>query len=594
MSYDGIVMHAMVNQLNKKFQGAKIQKILHPRKDEIHLHLYHKGKQHHILLSASGVGGSLYEIDYKATQEHEPDAFCMYLRKHLQGGTIEKITQNKMDRVVIFHVSTINELGNRKNKCLILEIMGKHSNIILTNEGQNVVLISLIRVSKLMSRVREVYPGSPYFFIPDNKINILQDFNFLDVLNSAPQHLNLRKFIYMTFSGFSPLISSEIAYRANLDENRLLSDLNEKEKENYQTVFLNICEKIKYSQWTFTIFLNPQNVPIDFHVLNLTYFGEHKKVFSNVSTMLQNYFSRSQIKDQLKDKIIALNKNILKLLEKDYNKLSVYEKDLSETKEREHHKILADLISANQHLISKGQECIEVINFYSPNSELLKISLDPTRSAWVNAQHHYKKYAKLKTAEKLLTDKIPELKRNIEYLKQVLYTIKSINTQKELDEILNELYEQNIIKEKRKLKKSNEKEMSSPLEFTSSEGLHILVGKNNRQNDFITMKIAKKGDLFFHIKNLPGPHVILKTQDRTYTEKSIEEAAMLAAYYSHHDLDVFSIDYTFKKNVKKPKSSKPGMVYYDNQKTIFTRINENLLHNIIENHENKPVKKESH
>ena len=329
-------------------------------------------------------------------------------------------------------------------------------------------------------------------------------------------------------------------------------------------------------------------------MLNLTYFGEHKKVFSNVSTMLQNYFSRSQIKDQLKDKIIALNKNILKLLEKDYNKLSVYEKDLSETKEREHHKILADLISANQHLISKGQECIEVINFYSPNSELLKISLDPTRSAWVNAQHHYKKYAKLKTAEKLLMDKIPELKRNIEYLQQVLYTIKSINTQKELDEILNELYEQNIIKEKRKLKKSNKKEMNSPLEFTSSEGLHILVGKNNRQNDFITMKIAKKGDLFFYIKNLPGPHVILKTQDRTYTEKSIEEAAMLAAYYSHHDLDVFSINYTFKKNVKKPKSSKPGMVYYDNQKTIFIRINENLLHNIIENHENKPVKKEIH
>jgi predicted ribosome quality control (RQC) complex YloA/Tae2 family protein len=574
MSLDGIVTRAIIKELNNTILGGRIDKIYQHEKDEILINIYNKGKNNKLIISASSNNPRMHLTKHIKSNPSTPPMFCMLLRKHLMGGIVLNIEQFHIDRVVFIDISSLDELGQASEKRLIVEIMGKHSNIILIDKKSKKIIDSIKRVSHDMSRVRQVLPGIEYEYPPTkNKINPIHfdGDNFNRLIDENKPNIQIYKFFYMNFIGLSPLIGKEICFNSGIDIDRPIGSLDFQEKNLLLKSFMKIIEKIKTNNYTPVLVENDFRADyLSFHAININQFGNLNKIYlDSISEVLDRYYLKNDTLDRVSQKSQAIKKSIQTKLERSLNKLSKQKNELLESQDREKFKIYADLISANIYRIEKGLDEVELENFYTETMEKIKVPLNKKYSPAENAQRYYKKYSKLKNAHILLLKQIPETKEEIDYLENVLVSIDNCTEVIELDEIKEELIKEGYLKGNIKKKKKKEV-ISKPYHYISSDGFHIYVGKNNRQNDFLTLKFARKDDLWLHIQNMPGSHVIIKKENIPVSNTALVEAATLAAYYSKgKNSNNVAIDYTEKKNVKKPKNAKTGMVIYENFNTIF-------------------------
>lgn len=576
MAFDGIVVSAVIDELKKKILNSKIDKIYQPEKDEIIIQVHNLRKNYKLLASASSTNPRLYLTEYSKSNPSNPPMFCMLLRKHLLGGIIVDIKQCGLDRTIIIDIQSYDEMGEITIKQLIVEIMGKHSNIILIDKTSETIIDSVKRVPLDVSRIRQVLPGLKYEYPPmGDKCDTLRSdrSQFLNKLQKADKNLAVYKFLYTNFIGLSPLISREICFLANIDSNTYVASLSEQDMENLYNNFKMIVDKVKKNDFTPNIIKNSVNYEVfDFHALEINQYTNMIKDFNpSMSNILDEYYHEKDLLDRIGQKSISIKKSIQTKLERSLNKLSRQKEELLEAKEREIFKIYGDLISANIHKIKKGLDNIELENFYSENLEKLIVPLDPKLSASENAQKNYKKYAKLKNAYKLLEEQIPQTEEEVHYLENILVSIENCTELQELEEIKEELINEGYIKGNSKNRKKNiNKTASKPHHYISADGYHIYVGKNNKQNDFLTLKLSAKDDIWLHTKNIPGSHVIIKTENKIVPDTTLYEASCLAAFNSKaRQSQNVPVDYTERKYVKKPKGSKPGMVIYENNNTIY-------------------------
>ncbi len=572
MAFDGIVTRAVVKQLNDELTGLRVDKIYQVEKDEVLLH-FRKNK---LLISSSGNNPRIYLTEQTKENPKVPPMFTMVLRKHLSGAIVKRVSQFGNDRVIKIDFDAWDDFSEKIEKSLIVEIMGRHSNIILL-DNENIIIDSIKRVSESMSRVRQVLPHLPYEYIKDeNKIDpstaTLEDIS--EKFNHSEGNKSVENVVFNALTGFSKNMGTEISLRANIDSTRPFSSLENFEKDNLIKSSMELIREINENEFSYKSYLDGDRI-VDFHVLNLINLeGLDSLEFKTPSEMLDAVYSKRDKDDRLGQKGTALKKIVASKLSKDKSKISNLKKDLLEAENREQYRIFGDLLSANFHKVKPGQKEITLQNFYSEDLEDVLIPLDEKISAPINAQRFYKKYGKLKTAENILNEQIKDTQNEIDYLESVLSTIELTEDVSALDEIKDELIEQGYIKRSSQKKKKSKMEIPNYLEM-EKDGFNIFIGRNNRENDLLTHKIARRDDIWLHAQGIPGSHVIIKTEGKDVPEEVIKYAAQLAAYNSKgRNSGSIEVDYTQKQNVKRSPANKPGLVNYTNFKTISVDSNQ--------------------
>jgi len=584
VALDGIVLANIVNEIKSLILGGRIDKIYQPEPDEIIILARGSGNNHRILLSAHSNHPRVHLTAIQKKNPDTPPMFCMLLRKHLSGGKLIDIFQPDFERIVEFHIESLDELGDLSTKRLIIEIMGRHSNIILT-DNQYRILDSIIHVSKDKSSIREVLPGRTYVRPPSHdKMNPLEVENgdYSNYLKGS-KGTKLQKSIYQSFSGISPTIASEICLRAGLDSSIYLEEITDESKQALDKAMANIFSKIKVNLFSPQLIVSPKNnEPVEFSSIDMMQFiGYKKQVYPSISEVIEAYYGEKDKISRIKQKSGDIHKIIQNNLERCYKKKDLQLQKLKDVSHREHLKIYGELITANIYSIKKGMTFFETINFYDENMPNIAISLDPILTPSQNAQKYFKQYNKAKRAAIALEEQLNQVEEEIQYLDSLLMATQTSTDESDINDIRHELQEQGYIKSK-KQNKSKGQIKSKPLHFISQEGFDIYVGKNNRQNDELTLKFASSLDLWFHTKDISGSHVIIKTKGEEIPKNTILAAANLAAFFSKARLSSnVPVDYTFKKNVKKPGGAKPGMVIYDNQKTLYITPDEVEIKKLI-------------
>lgn len=586
MSFDGIVTNSIVKELNNTIKGGRIDKIYQPEKDEILITVHKTGVNYKFVLSASSNNPRIYLTSFSKENPSHPPVFCMLLRKHLSGGIILNVEQYEMDRVVFLDISSVNELGEFTEKRLIIEIMGKHSNIIMIDKDTLRIYDSIKRVTEDMSRVRQILPGLTYEYpLAKDKVNPTNtNFDeFLLLLRNENKNTAIYKALYLNYMGLSPLISKEICFLSDLDIDRTIYSLKDEDIKTLYNSFYTTMGKVNNSDFRpMYITTNNSLEFIAFYCIDLEQFGSKNKVYSDsISKILDTYYSKRDILDRVTQKSHSIKKSVQVKLDRAKSKLGKQKEELMDSKDRGKYKIYGDLISANLYKIPRGVVSIDLENFYDENLNELEVPLEVKLSPVENAQKYYKRYSKLKNANQLLLEQIPVTENEIEYLENVLHGIDSAISVEDIDEIKEELVAEGYLKGNIKKSKKKKEKISSPHHYLSSDGIHIYVGKNNRQNDNLTLKFANRDDIWFHVQNMPGSHVIIRLEGNSVPDSTLEEAALLAAYHSRgKNNKLVPVDYTEKKNVKKSKNAKPGMVIYDNFKTILVNLTIDLVQKI--------------
>ena len=585
MALDGLVIHSLVDELSTKLVGGKVDKVHQPEDDEIVLYIRNNKENYKLVLSCSSSNPRVYIAnDYKKENPKKAPMLCMLFRKYIQSGNIVGISQVGFERIIKISVNSLDELKEKSTKDIYIEIMGRHSNIILTHSLDNKIIDSAKRIPTSISRVRQILPGITYELPPaQSKLNPLDNISnstFIDSLKSYEGPIF--KGIYSKFLGISPIISKEICYRANVNEKTAISDLSNSELNSLYNEFNNLFKDIRNNNYSPCIVVNEKvDRVVDFSCISLNLYNELKFIIKDsMSTILEDYYKTKDIKDRIHQRASDLKKSISIKLERLYHKQEKQEEELKEAENADIYKVKGELLTAYIYMIQKGMESIEVQNFYDPNYENISISLKKNLTPSENSQRYFKKYNKLKTAKKEITSQMSINKEEIDYLENILLNIENCENLAELQDIKDELISLGYSKASGKLKSKKEiaKLTTSPHEFMSSDGVKILVGKNNKQNDHLTLRIADPDDIWMHTKNIPGSHVIIKCAGKEVSEQTIYEGAMLAAYFSKSKMSSqVPVDYTKKKHVKKPSGSKPGMVIYETNSTMYVTPTEEMV-----------------
>ncbi|NBH12801.1 fibronectin/fibrinogen-binding protein [Lachnospiraceae bacterium] len=566
MAFDGIVIANLVKELNENILNGRITKIAQPETDELLLTVKGNSGQIRLVLSASASLPLIYLTKQNKPSPMTAPNFCMLLRKHIANGRITKISQPYMERIINFEIEHLNELGDLCKKQLIVEIMGKHSNIIFCEENHKII-DSIKHISAQVSSVREVLPGRTYF-IPrtQEKCNPLatSQEEFFDKVFSQPQ--TLQKSIYIAYTGVSPVIASELCYRAGLDGDRPSSALSSEEKLHLFHHFSWMAEDVKTGRFAPNIIKNGKE-PVEFSAVSLTQYANlNVTSYPDISTVLETYYSDRNAYTRIRQKSADLRKIISTILERNRKKYDLQLKQLKDTEKREKYKVYGELINTYGYHLEEGAKNLTAENYYT--SEMITIPLDPQLTPQENAQKYFDKYNKLKRTFEALTGLTLETHEEIQHLESIATSLDIAVSEDDLTQIKEELTQYGYIKKKHNGKK--EKIKSRPFHYLSTDGFHIYIGKNNFQNDDLTFKFAAGNDWWFHAKGMPGSHVIVKTNGEPLPDRAFEEAGRLAAYYSKgRENDKVEIDYLEKKHVKKPKGSKPGfVVYYTNYSLV--------------------------
>jgi len=569
-------MAAVRQELSTALDGGRIEKIYQPKKEELLIHVRQPGKRYRLLLSAHAANARVHLTSIAKENPASPPLFCMVLRKHLEGGRIRSFNQPGLERVLLIKIEARDELGQLTEKHLVCEIMGRHSNIILVDPVTNSIIDGIRRYSHAVSRYREVLPGQPYLPPPlQGKLNPLTagEEDFRRVVLSSPLEDKLVNIIQRCFDGFSTVTCREIIYRANLPENIILDHCGEYELVRLWQTISSAAEATAKGNFQPCLLLDRHGIPSDF-----TAFGCRSKTSGGKMNDLLDYFFHArecqEYFDREKRSLLNLLNREIKQLTK---KLAAYDQDLAETAGAENFQLYGELLVANLYRLNSNLPEATLENYYDPTGATVTIPLDSRLTPAENAQAYFKKHLKAKKARDALSALIDQAGAELFYLEEVKTSLDLAASRSELAEIKQELVEQGYISTTGAKNKTAEP-VSQPLRFKSSDGFTILIGKNNRQNDRLTKKTARDEDIWLHAKNIPGAHVIIRTGGLAVPASTIREAASLAAYFSRaRQSQNVPVDYTLKKFVRKPTGARPGMVVYENQKTILVTPDESLV-----------------
>ncbi len=580
MALDGLVISNVVHELKEKLVHGKITKIAQPEDDELILTVKNNREQYKLLISASAGLPLIYITNESKVNPMTAPNFCMLLRKHINGGKILSINQPGLERIINIEIEHLNELGDVCTKVLVIEIMGKHSNIIFCDD-KNMIIDSIKHVSQMVSSVREVLPGRDYFIPATQEKSDPLSLNFetyKDFIISKP--LSISKALYSSLTGISPLISEEICSRASLDSNISINALSNIEQLHLYNTFNQFIEDIKNGDYSPNI-VYKDNEPVEFSSTKLTIYKDYEvKDFESVSNLLENYYSTKNQITRIRQKSVDLRKIVNNAIERTHKKYQLQLKQLKDTDKRDKYKVYGELINTYGYNLIEGVKEFEALNYYT--NENITIPLDPLISPKENAKKYFEKYNKLKRTFEALSSLIEETKNELIHLESISTSLDIALLEDDLIELKEELMDHGYIKRKYSSSKKNNKKVkntSKPFHYISSDGFHMYVGKNNFQNDELTFNFAIGNDWWFHAKGIAGSHVIVKTNGSELPDKTFEEAGRLAAYYSKaRDAKKVEIDYTEKKNVKKPNASKPGFVIYH---TNYSLIIEPKIEDIL-------------
>lgn len=555
MAFDGIVTRAVAHEL-ASLAGGRISRIHQPHTSDIVLQIRSQRGNQKLLLSANPTYPRIHLTTEEFTNPQEAPMFCMLLRKHCEGGQIEAIRQVDMERIIHIDIKSRDELGDTTRKRIIVEIMGKHSNIILVDQETNMILDSAQHVTLAISQYRQVVPGRTYISPPDQgKQDPLQTTEQRFITSIDWMGGKLDKQIVSLFSGISPLLAKEIVHRAGL-----LS------RDKVWSAFQEMMERFKRHEYVPTI--ARQKDKTFFSVTDLSHLQGTVTRFDSISQCLQAYYEHKSMRDVVKQKVHDLIRVVSTEKSKNEKKIEKLQQTLVEAKEAERFRLYGELITANLHQLKRGDTQLVTVNWYDENGAIVTIPLDPLRTPSENLQAYYKRYNKAKNSLQIVSEQIDHAREEIIYLDGLLVQLEHA-TLAEAEEIREELMEQGYVRyRQRRGPKKKKDQRPQPDHYYSPEGIAILVGKNNKQNDYLTNKLASPSDTWLHTKDIPGSHVVIRA--REFSEETLWEAAQLAAYFSKAKQgNQVPVDYTLVKHVKKPSGSKPGFCIYEQQRTLY-------------------------
>ncbi|GIN57567.1 NFACT family protein [Lederbergia ruris] len=562
MPFDGFFTRAIVSELTSLLVGGRISKIHQPFKNEIVMIVRAARKNYKLLISAHPSYARMQVTEDTFENPQEPPMFCMILRKHLEGAIIEDISQVEMDRIIILKIKGRDELGDIRYKKLIIEIMGRHSNIILVDEETEMILDSVKHIPTALNSYRTILPGAQYILPPaQNKQNPLAATEE-DLLRTIDFNAGkLDKQIVESFSGVSPLLAKEIVYQAGLAN-----------RETVPKSFLTMMTKLEAHQYQPSI--TATNQKEEFYLFPVTSLAGEVKQFATLSEMLDRFYFGKADRDRVRQQAHDLERLMKNEREKNEGKLRKLEQTLAEAENADQHQLLGELLTANLHQVQRGMKEITVPNYYDEHYQDITIPLDARKTPSENAQMYFTKYQKAKNAVQVVKEQIEKTKREMDYFDGLIQQLDSASP-RDLEEIREELGEEGYLRsQKKNRKKSNTKPAIE--RYQASDGTDIFVGKNNKQNDYLTNKIAARDEIWLHTKDIPGSHVVIRSKNPG--EATILEAAMLAAYFSKAKNSAsVPVDYTKVRHVKKPNGAKPGFVIYDNQQTVYVTPNEDQV-----------------
>ncbi|MBO5462182.1 MAG: NFACT family protein [Clostridia bacterium] len=564
MALDGMYLNFLVSEVNTLLAGSKVDKIHQPSKNELVFIMRTKGGMHKLYFSADANSPRFAVVEKTPENPQNPPMLCMLFRKRLVGATLLSVEQYGLDRIAFFNFDATNEIGDRVKLTLAVEIMAQHSNIILF-DGENRIVDALRRVDSEKSSYRLVLPGAQYKLPPAQEKVDLRNAEPSEVCEAVLKLENSRisSAILKTLQGVSPLLSRELSFRICGDD-KGVGELNSDEKMNMLCELSALKTMLLSGNTQPTMVLDESEKPMEFSFIPITQYGSSYRSITkeNVFSLLEGFYSERDRLLRTRSKGAELFKLLENSIERISRKLNNQQEDLNRCADREAIRINAELVTAAQYRLEKGASVYEVENYYD-NNNIVKVSVDPALSPSQNAQKLYKEYRKACTAENMLIKLIEEGKQDLEYLESVRDLLERSTLEREFGEIKDELISQGFIKPKKSNKKQMKKQALPPLEFKTTQGLTVLVGRNNIQNDKLTFKTGRKGDIWLHAQKCPGSHVLLVADGGEVPDDAIVEAAEIAAYYSSaKDSTVVTVDYTDVKNIKKPNGAKPGFVVY--------------------------------
>ena len=573
MPLDALCLSGVVHELQNALSGAKIDKIYQPGRDEVVLALRAPAGHVKLLLSANPSHPRAHLTQISRENPDKPPMFCMLLRKHLAGARLLELVQPPMERVVDLRLEALDELGDRVERRLVLEAMGRHSNLILL-DGEGRIMDCLRRVDSDMSARRQVLPGLFYRLPPaQEKLDpsSLDRAALESALAAAPEESQADKWLLDTFGGLSPLICRELAFRAGGATDARLHQMGEGGRSRLLDELEGLLRSVQENSFT-PVMLEKEGHPSDFTFQPISQYGPAVSCvpFPSFSALLDRFYEQRENQERVRQRGQDLIRSVTNARDRAARKIGLQEQELAATRDRERLRQFGDIITSNLHAMEKGMSRLTAADFYDPECPQIHIPLDPLLTPQQNAAKYYKEYNKAKTAESILTLQLEKGRRDLDYLNSVLEAIALAEGERDLQEIRQELTDTGYLRRPSKARDRGKRVASKPMEFRSSSGLRISVGKNNTQNDLLTTKQAFKSDLWFHTQKIHGSHVILWTEGGQPDLTSIQEAAQLAAWFSQgRESGKVAVDYTPVKYVKKPGGARPGMVVYTTYETAY-------------------------
>ena len=580
MALDGAYLYTVAEELRQTVVGSRVEKISEPSREEIVIVLRTYGGSRKILLSANANSPRVHLTGLALENPKTPPMFCMLLRKHINSGRLVAVRQNGLDRVLTLDFEAVNELGDLVTVSLVTEIMGRHSNIILVGPDGKIV-DAIKRVSGEVSSVRLVLPGVQYQAPPaQDKLNLLSD-SMRDIMTRFLQSggTDVAKSLMSTLEGVSPLLTREIAFRALKGQEIEKPALSDFYKKRIEAELAEVKRRLEEHDYELNVAVDDTKKIRDFTFVEIEEYGPSvaKTRYESPSELLDGFYADRDQQSRMKQRSHDLLKLLLNATERITKKLALQREELKACADRDKWKIYGDLINSNLYQINKGDRSVTLLNYYEEGSPELTIPLDPRLGPAQNAQKYYAEYRKAATAENMLHDLMAKSEQELVYLDSVFDAVSRTQGESEMLEIREELAEQGYIRPSRQ-KQNRMLKAQPPLRYRSSDGFSILCGRNNKQNDRLTLKTAKNYDMWLHTQGIAGSHVIVEADGKQITNRAIEEAAIIAAYNSKgRASSQVAVDYTLVRNVKKPNGAKPGMVIFTDYQTAYVTPDEELV-----------------
>ncbi len=571
MAFDACMMRAVLSEFSREFPEAKIEKVLQPRNDEIDMIIHHGRVSRRLVFNVGPNAPRLQLSDRQKENPLKAPMFCMLLRKYFLGARIVSVSQPGFDRIAEFRVSCYDEMGFATERLIVCEIMGKYANLIIL-DSERKILAALKVIDFASSSVRQVLPGLKYQIpaLADKTVPLeIDEELFYKKLSEFPRERTGEKFITSTYSGIATQIARELVYRACGHTDTPVCDI---EPKRFYSVFREWQQLLIEENYTPTVVFDKDGKPTDYSYMDISYLGDSvdKRTYSSLSAMLDTYFEERDRLEHIHQRAHDIKTLLNNAEARTERKLGIQRQSLLDAERGEEYKRNADLITANIYRLERGMESFRTVDYYDESCPEIEIKLDARLTPAQNAQKMYKLYNKCKTARTVLCEQIKLWESELRYLESVRQFLDSAECEQDVIEIRDELYRSGYASRLRGYVPPK-KIASTPHRLVTSGGYELLVGRNNLQNDRLTFKTAKKGDLWFHTKDIPGSHVIMLCDGEEPGEQDYTEAAAVAAKYSKATGDLVAVDYTRVKNIKKPAGSKPGFVIYHTNYTAFVR-----------------------